>query len=221
MGVADGVYMWKELGIDSGYLSRTIMETAMHIVQAGYEDVLKVLQVSARHVESEGVQGSCTACLLTINKAVGRLHAATLGDSGFFVIGTKPGSDQWSIKFRTPQLEHEFGRPYQLGHHKYANRPEDADLATFPVLKGDVIVMGSDGLLDNLSETEMLDEVVRLRRQKASPSQMVQRLAKLAFDSSMDKKKSTPYSKAATEAFDMVFSGGKPDDITVLVAYID
>lgn len=128
---------------------------------------------------------------------------------------------QWSIKFRTPQLEHEFGRPYQLGHHKYANRPEDADLATFPVLKGDVIVMGSDGLLDNLSETEMLDEVVRLRRQKASPSQMVQRLAKLAFDSSMDKKKSTPYSKAATEAFDMVFSGGKPDDITVLVAYID
>lgn len=51
MGVADGVYMWKELGIDSGYLSRTIMETAMHIVQAGYEDVLKGRQhaVTALH----------------------------------------------------------------------------------------------------------------------------------------------------------------------------
>ncbi len=31
----------------------------------------------------------------------------------------------------------------------------------------------------------------------------------------------TPYAKAATEAFDMVFSGGKKDDITILVAYID
>lgn len=41
MGVADGVYMWKELGIDSGTMSRTLMETAMHLVQAGVEDVVQ------------------------------------------------------------------------------------------------------------------------------------------------------------------------------------
>ncbi len=53
-----------------------------------------VLQVAARHVESEGMQGSCTVCLLTINKAAGRLHAANLGDSGFFVLGVRPGGDK-------------------------------------------------------------------------------------------------------------------------------
>jgi protein phosphatase PTC7 len=41
MGVADGVYAWKEQGIDSGAMSRTLMETARHMVQAGCEDVLK------------------------------------------------------------------------------------------------------------------------------------------------------------------------------------
>lgn len=41
MGVADGVYMWKEQGIDSGAMSRALMESAQHMVQAGCEDVLK------------------------------------------------------------------------------------------------------------------------------------------------------------------------------------
>ena len=41
MGVADGVYAWKEAGIDSGAMSRALMETAMHMVKAGYEDVFK------------------------------------------------------------------------------------------------------------------------------------------------------------------------------------
>lgn len=221
MGVADGVYMWKEVGIDSGTFSRTLMETARHMVQAGCEDVYKVLQVAARHVESEGVQGSSTACLLTVNLQQGRLHAANLGDSGFFVIGKQGNRDQLAIKFRTSQLEHEFGCPFQLGHHRAANKPEDADLATFPVQKGDVIVMGTDGLLDNVSETEIVSEVERARREGESPGQLMQRLSKLAFDNSIDKKRSTPYSKAATEAFEMVYSGGKPDDITVLVAYLD
>lgn len=41
MGVADGVYMWKELGIDSGTMARTLMETCQHMVAAGSEDVYK------------------------------------------------------------------------------------------------------------------------------------------------------------------------------------
>lgn len=48
-----------------------------------------VLATAARHVESEGVQGSCTACVLTINKDTGRLQAATLGDSGFLIVGPR------------------------------------------------------------------------------------------------------------------------------------
>ena len=64
----------------------------------------------------------------------------------------EPAKKKLEIKYRTNQLEHEFGRPYQLGHHKYSSRVEDSDLACFHVVPGDVIVMGTDGLLDNVSE---------------------------------------------------------------------
>jgi protein phosphatase PTC7 len=124
------------------------------------------------------------------------------------------------VKFRTAQLEHEFGCPYQLGHHSHANRVSDADLAALSVTSGDTIIMGSDGLLDNMSELEVVSEVSRLVAQGARPAAMAQRIAKVAFDNSLDKRRMTPYSRAATEAFNMVYSGGKPDDITVVVAVI-
>jgi hypothetical protein len=45
-------------------------------------------------------------------------------------------------------------------------------------------------------------------------------LTAAAFEGSVDRKRGTPYSAAATEAFGMVYSGGKKDDITVLVARV-
>lgn len=41
MGVADGVYAWKHMGIDSGAMSRHMMQTASNFVQSGCEDVVK------------------------------------------------------------------------------------------------------------------------------------------------------------------------------------
>jgi hypothetical protein len=41
MGVADGVYMWREQGIDSGVMSRAIMDSCRLQVQAGEPDVFK------------------------------------------------------------------------------------------------------------------------------------------------------------------------------------
>ncbi len=52
------------------------------------------------------------------------------------------------------------------------------------------------------------------------PSGIAQRLAHLAFSHSLDRDMETPYSLGASEAFDMVYSGGKADDITVLCALL-
>ena len=99
------------------------------------------------------------------------------------------------LKFKSGQLEHEFGRPYQLGHHANSSRVEDADLVSFYVSPGDIIVMGSDGLLDNLSEHEIMLALNQLQAEGSGPSAMVQTLLKMAFESSLDKKKVTPYSQ--------------------------
>ena len=41
MGVADGVYSWREQGIDSGHLAQALMRTAKNMAKAGIEDVFK------------------------------------------------------------------------------------------------------------------------------------------------------------------------------------
>ena len=37
------------------------------------------------------------------------------------------------VKFRTPQQEHDFGHPYQLGHLEAADKPDESMLMTLPV----------------------------------------------------------------------------------------
>ena len=66
---------------------------------------------------------------------------------------------------RTPQQEHYFGCPYQLGFHEESSAPSDAQLLATRVQAGDVIVLGSDGLFDNLSDVEVMN-----RDQVASPN---------------------------------------------------
>jgi len=41
MGIADGVYQWREQGIDAGEFSRLLMHTALEAVEEGQPDVLK------------------------------------------------------------------------------------------------------------------------------------------------------------------------------------
>ena len=43
-----------------------------------------------------------------------------------------------------------------------ADSVEDAMLATLPVAPGDVVVMGTDGLFDNMADEELVDSVERM-----------------------------------------------------------
>lgn len=229
LGVADGVYEWRNMGIDAGLFSQQLVEFCRQAVELGTTDVLRVLQFAMKHVRRAGTQGSSTACIVLIDTLQGRLAAANVGDSGFVLLGRGAGSHrgagssrgQLQIRYRSPQQEHSFGHPYQLGHHDAADEPEDAMLTTMPVYPGDVIVVGSDGLFDNLQDDEIVEIVEAETLQGHSPSAIAHKLAFAAFGASIDKKRVTPYSLGASSAFDMVYNGGKQDDITALVMELD
>lgn len=93
-------------------------------------------------------------------------------------------------------------------------------LHTLPVAAGDVIILGTDGLWDNLSVHEISETVKELTATACRPSVIAQKLAKLAFEHALDKHAATPYSQGASEAFDMIYSGGKQDDITAVVVQL-
>jgi len=88
------------------------------------------------------------------------------------------------------------------------------------VSSGDVVILGSDGLWDNIAVTTLAKTVTGEILKGSRPSVIAQRLAGMAFEAAMDRKGSTPYSEGASEEFDMIYSGGKPDDITILVTHL-
>jgi protein phosphatase PTC7 len=146
------------------------------------------------------------------------------------------------IAYRSPPQEHDFGRPFQLGHHEATDTPADAMLSTFFLENDDVIVVGTDGLWDNVSEKEILSIIENRIKSSSSTSASTssssplgsnhafsnkkevdacaKELTQKAFEHANDRSRTTPYSLAATEHFDMVYSGGKKDDITVLVCKV-
>lgn len=63
----------------------------------------------------------------------GQVKSANVGDSGFLIVGRGGSGEQLSVKYHSPQQEHSFGCPYQLGHYEGADSPEDAMLMTVPV----------------------------------------------------------------------------------------
>lgn len=243
-GVADGVFMWRNLGIDAGMFSRRLMGVASAAFGGDHDasetaperaptDKIRspeaLLRTAFDEVTAEGIKGSTTACIATIDAAHGVMRTANVGDSGFMLVRGDPGKRE--VAHRSPHQEHEFGRPFQLGHHDASDDPRDAMLTTFPLEPGDVIVMGSDGLWDNLSESEILAVVEQSfestgyqrgmgAESRAAAARASGAVVSAAYAASMDKRRTTPYSLAATENFDMVYSGGKKDDITAVVVNV-
>lgn len=228
MGVSDGVYMWRLQGIDAGLFSQQLMQSAAETINTGASDAPKVLQVAAQSVKEKGLMGSATVCIVTIDAARGLLKCTNLGDSGFLILRYFPQSEEWQMMYKSPQQEHHFGCPYQLGHQATSNYPEEAMLITRTVEAGDLVMLGSDGLFDNLFDTEIVTTVeeawnkltCKQRHTTIGARAVAQAVANRAFFNSLDKHRETPYSRGATEEFDMVYSGGKADDITVVAGII-
>ncbi|KAF7147377.1 hypothetical protein RHSIM_Rhsim03G0031800 [Rhododendron simsii] len=88
---------------------------------------------------------------------------------------------------------------------------------------GDVVVAGTDGLLDNMHPSE-IEEIIRpclAEDTDSDPQQLAESIANLALYNSFDKYADTPYARAARKAGHSHRRGGKVDDITVIVALLN
>ena len=81
------------------------------------------------------------------------LKVANLGDSGFRVVR------HGKVVLASPAQEHYFNCPFQLG---YAPLSEDIDSASeaqefeFEIQPGDLVIVGSDGLFDNVFDEDIV-----------------------------------------------------------------
>jgi serine/threonine protein phosphatase PrpC len=164
---------------------------------------------------------------------------------------------------RTTDQQHSFNCPYQLARlpepkdfpallaegkgalvravrncpASRQDKPSDAQIYTLTVQEGDLIILGTDGVFDNLHDRE----VCQLAECAVSPlearqafdlsggkllgqgctdvSRVAEGIAKAASHRSRDASARTPFSLHAKEA-GLYHVGGKMDDITVVAAWV-
>jgi serine/threonine protein phosphatase PrpC len=127
------------------------------------------------------------------------------------------------MKLRTTEMQHEFNYPYQLGSYS-PWRARDADLYDLKMMPGDVIVMGSDGLFDNVFDEEIVavvnESMAGCRTDlRGVPRRVMEALLMRASTAASDEHGQTPFSERAVE-HGYFSCGGKPDDISVVVAVV-
>jgi len=187
-GVADGVGGWVNYGVDPGLISRKLMQYAQLYVKGnpsisrldnGSLDsttpnfALGTLEFAYRSVTNKNLSGiragSTTACIVYVTEG-GMLHSANLGDSGFMVLRDD------EIVYRSKELQHRFNAPYQIavcpperGGTCIMNEPKDAALHKMRIKNGDMIILGTDGLFDNMYDEHIVDLVTKTKK-NALPS---------------------------------------------------
>ncbi|KAL1569449.1 protein-serine/threonine phosphatase [Salvia divinorum] len=210
IGVADGVGGWADVGVNAGIYARELMSNAVEAIRKVTDDVNPFSVLEKAHAATNAM-GSSTACIIALKNQ--DLHAINLGDSGFIIV--RDGA----LIFESPVQQHGFNFTYQLERGNQGDLPSSGQVFKIPVLSGDVVVAGSDGLFDNLYAKEVASIVAGAVKVELSPSDTAQKIAAIARARSLDTRHQTPFSSAAQEA-GYSYYGGKLDDLTVVVSYV-
>lgn len=231
IGVADGVGGWTEHGVDPSEISRTLMVNAQQVALQNANATPKtILQQAYEKIIADGKvkAGSCTACLVKLNSTEHTLSAANLGDSGFGLL-RKDEHGEFQVVFRTQEQQHYFNAPFQMAipikeqSNFFNDNPEKAqDIANVAVKEGDVIVLGTDGLFDNVFDADVCTIVTRTSKhhsEDAFAQACAEELCKTARYVGASGTIASPFERNA-KAHGYVFKGGKLDDVTVIVSKI-
>ncbi|CAH8511270.1 unnamed protein product [Schistosoma rodhaini] len=229
LGVADGVGGWRSYGVDPGRFSRAVMKNCERVVNSGrfipdklevliaqcYEDVLN---------SKELILGSATLCIVSLQRNEHRVYGASLGDSGYLVIR------EGHVIQRSVHQKHSFNTPFQLScpptlHSRrfHCDLPNQAAQTSVEVKPGDIIIVGTDGLFDNLTESMILQEVKTIELLPNctidSLKQCATRLVEQARSAAFAPDFVSPFASEARR-YGINIAGGVPGDITVILGLV-
>ncbi|KAJ3096487.1 hypothetical protein HDU97_005869 [Phlyctochytrium planicorne] len=236
MGVADGVGGWSQSqvkGANPALYSRKLMHYASEQLEA-FDDIAncdydindyygvdpvsilsKAYDQTVRDAKVEGLVGSTTALIVVLRDD--ELRIANLGDCGLMVIRNNEAI------FRSEEQQHSFNFPYQLGTGS-SDLPSTAQRYVVNIAEGDIVVLGSDGIFDNVFDEEVLDIVKRVVKggnpAYCDPQRITDALLLRAREVAEDNKAlSSPFQTRAIQE-GLYYQGGKMDDVTILAGVV-
>merc|ERR1719320_488820 len=168
----------------------------------------------------DGQKGSSTACVVRINLETGQLVSTNVGDSGYAIVSTTNSTGKVAprLVYHSIEKETQLGSPLQLGSHNVEQKPlAEAESHETQLHPGNFIVLGSDGVFDNLLGEDLLALV------GAANQTVLQKCCSIlnkCYSNVSDPDCETPFSRASTEEMNMIFYGGKDDDISCCVVEV-
>jgi protein phosphatase PTC7 len=236
--VADGVGGWNNVGIDPSAYSRRLCElisknfyefqnnvsdsdaTSSNMIQFN-EDFVKNLIIKSVNQNQE--KGSSTVCVLYMDNFNNTVYSGYLGDS-CYLIARPRGIGDFEIIFKSKEQTHGFNIPFQVGSE--GDDPKLAITYKHNVIKDDIVILATDGLWDNIEVENILQELNLFSNKINSiiinTIDFAKLLSQKAEEFSYKIDYFSPFARRALEHNKNYkkFRGGKPDDITVIVAQI-
>lgn len=211
IGVADGVGGYASHGIDPAIYTRNVMRFALDFVErettaARRPTALEVLNYGYKRANEARQPGGCPVSLATI---VDGTHASllNLGDCGIVVVR------QDKLLYRTEMQQRSFNCPFQLPE----DPPSAGEQARLELRVNDVFLCVSDGVLDNVSLDRLLDHLAEVSAKGCGS--VAEAVGQEASRNAQDPRYCSPFALHAMQA-GYKYTGGKLDDITVLVAQV-
>ena len=213
LAVADGVGGWNDQGIDPALYSRKLVHNVLALSNqnSALLDNPKELLIQSARANKE--KGSSTLVIATLSSTA-LLRTSMIGDSGYIIL--RMINNSISTVYRSVEQQHSFNYPFQVGH--IGDDPMSALEFEHQLEDNDLVILGSDGLFDNVFDDELIGQLKEVGYNNSERS-IAESLASLAFKLSLDKKRSSPFAKQAVEN-GLWFEGGKSDDITVVVGRV-
>lgn len=230
-GVADGVGGWAEYGYDSSAISRELCSAMSAFALALGVPPRKLIELGYDKIQKDGtVQVGGTTAIVAHFTPEGELQVANLGDSWCGVFRND------KLAFQTKYQTVGFNAPYQLsivpeqmvkeaerrGSSYIRNQPADADEYTFQLEKGDVVFLATDGVTDNVATEDM---ELFLKDNHSLVDSDLQRASQEFVDKTVQLSKDPGFPSVFAQEVSRLtgqrYSGGKQDDITLVVVKVE
>ncbi|KAM7266003.1 hypothetical protein ACFE04_003686 [Oxalis oulophora] len=211
LGVAESIGPWSFEGTKAGLYAYELIESCKrHLLASKSIPLTGPVDLVKRSAEGIESPGSTTILVAYFDGQT--LHAANIGDSGFLIIRN-------GLVFkRSSPMFHEFGFPVRI--EKGDDPSELTEEYKIDLYEGDVLITATDGLFDNLYEKEIAYLVSSGLEVGSNPQEIAELLATRSQEVGRTVLGRTPFSDAAQGAGCIGFTGGKMDDVTVIVSVV-
>jgi serine/threonine protein phosphatase PrpC len=191
----------------------------IQFLQTAYEQTKDVTTRNSNEIVGTTTASSALLHHRTPDQPV--VLATTLGDCATYII--RPSNQ--SLLYKSKEQWHWFDCPRQLGTNSLDTPNENAVMDMIDVAVDDIVCVVSDGVSDNLWEHEIvtnLSETFKAWREDKAEAKdgavyMARELMAAAQEVAQDLNGESPYMERALDEGIAVGSGGKLDDISVVV----